>query len=821
MKADYTSTKDFARPTPLIALALVAIILVNVLGSWHWVRTNVTLLGGDATSYLEKSVIFADLLATPSLRSLFQVLTYDDYRTPLLFIAVQPFYALFGITLDSAQIFNILCLAVVIALTYQLGRTMGSARMALFAALLVALFPMMAAMARLFYTEIFLTTMVVLNWLALIRSDGFSNRRWSLWWGASLGIGLLIKWTMPIYLLLPLVVQLWGRPILHWQTIGFDRRRALLATGAGLALSFLWFWPNRQDMHFFLLGNGLWLGWFICFALFFYLWSTPVARTTNFWLAVSLSVAIASVWYLPFINFPAHLLAEDSARGQEGANPLTWYNYWRNLLYLYEQHLGALASLTLLPALLFPWLTQRQWRKSLSPHTALLWWGLLSAFLILGWISQSNSRNLVPLLPAIALLAALSLQFYPWRAALLIGSLWVVVLGVQWSLFTFDPLAPFYQRTAALWVMENYTVQPASGLTSPLYAIHDDLFQTITKGQPEKQRLGFLIHTRSLNRGSFSYYIRINQINAQIVPLTAERSRGWFDTLSAPWVLVKDGSNHDISPPAQDVAQRIFGGDPIFHTLYQEVKRYPLPNQETAYLYHRRRGPGRPLDLPQQVEATGVVADAIRAAWSPHASLTYANPDLAVWVGMHDPARERVQILDPEKAVGVAEFDGLMDTQLVVWNHDAGALQQWFDEHGYRAYEVGNDFAAVAVYGLPTQPLQPLTPAAAWADFRIEQVATTPALQAGQVLPITLVVTGTLPPGTKVSLRLLDAQGTMLASHDRFLQAQDRLGLLIPPLTLPGAYQVVAVVYDEATLLPLPDRDDATATPLFTVTVRP
>lgn len=364
-------------------------------------------------------------------------------------------------------------------------------------------------------------------------------------------------------------------------------------------------------------------------------------------------------------------------------------------------------------------------------------------------------------------------------------------------------------------------MQPASGLTAPLYAIHDDLFRTITAGQQEKQRLGFLIHTRSLNRGSFSYYIRTNQINAQIVPLTAERSQGWFDTLSAPWVLVKDGNNHDISPPAQDVVQRIFGGDPIFHALYQEVKHYPLPNGETAYLYHRSRGPGRPLDLPQRVEQTGLVAEAIRTAWSPHASLLYATADLAVWVGMHDPARERVQLLDGEGATGVETLEALTDTVLVVWNHEAVALQQWLNEHAFRAYEVGDDFAAVAVYGRPRQPLQPLTPDAAWADFQIEQVATTPALQPGQVLPITLAVSGTVPPGTKVSLRLLDPQGTMVASHDRFLQAQDRLGLLVPPLALAGTYQVVAVVYNEATLLPLPDRHGATATPLFTVTVGP
>ncbi len=817
---DFVTARSRAWPSRLVTLlALSAIVLGNLLGSWHWVRTNVTVLGGDSAGYLEDSLRFADLLATPSLRAFFQVLTYDDYRPPLLFLAVQPFYTFFGRHEDSAQIFNVLCLAAVIGLTYLLGATLGNRRTGLLAALLVGLLPMMAAMARLFYTEIFLTAMVVLNLLALVRSQHFARRGWSLWWGASLGVGLLIKWTMPIYLVLPVIAQLWGQNVDQWQDFRQHRRRLLLALIGGLVLSTLWFWPSRAIAQQLLLGDGLWLGWFLIATLLLYAGFATPTRTTNFWTALALSGAIASLWYLPHANFAAHLLAEDTARGQESASLLNGYNYLRNFVYLYEQHLGMLAWWIFLPSLLLPWLYRLVRRQPVPRHAALLWGSLLSAFLALSVIDQSNARNLVPLLPGIAVLAALSLRFYPWRLAVAIGALWISVFALQWTLFTFDGMSAFYARTAPLWAMENYAAPPASRSTSPQYAIQADVLTLITGGQTEKQRLGILIHGRSLHRGSFRYYIGANRLNAEVVPLTSELSRGWYDTLSAPWVLVKDGSDHDISPPAQDVMRRILAGDPIFHTLYQEVKRYPLPNHETAYLYHRSRGPGRPLDLPLQLAETLGVADAVRAAWSPYSSLIYANPSLAVWVGIHDPARERVTILPDQDALPANDLETLTDTLLVVWNYEATALKTWFDAHAFRTYEVGNDFASVAVYGRPTQPLQPIVTDAAWGDFRMTAVTSLPHLHPGEVLPLTFQVAGDLPAGVKLSLRLLDAQQTVLASHDRPLQMADRLGLFIPTATSPGEYTVVAIVYDEASLLPLPDQRGTALTELFTLTV--
>ena len=66
--------------------------------------------------------------------------------------------------------------AAVILLTLGLGWQVTNRWSALFAAALVAFLPMMAAMARLFYTEMLLTAAVAFNLLALYKSRVFSRR---------------------------------------------------------------------------------------------------------------------------------------------------------------------------------------------------------------------------------------------------------------------------------------------------------------------------------------------------------------------------------------------------------------------------------------------------------------------------------------------------------------------------------------------------------------------------------------------------------------------------------------------------------------------
>lgn len=813
---------------PLLGLTLALIILLNVGGALYWMNRNVVLVGNDASGYLDTTFEYARFFTHLSPETIFKAFTYPDYRTSGLFVAVLPFYALFGVNMDSAQLVNVVGLALLIWACFELGRYAVGPGVGLISALLIGLFPMIMAMSRLFYAELLVATFVAINLLALVKSDGFRHRAASLLWGASLGIGLLVKWALPIYILAPTIWIIWQSKLLQANAqsvrrFRLDWRALLLAVVVSLGLTLLWFLPNRTALQSYLLGDLHFVAWFVIGTLWIYSLAKSGGQTGNWWAGVWTAVVIASLWYLPHVDFLSQLAAAEQTRGDAGATPFNVFNYTRYFQFFYDFHLGALATWVIVPIALFPWLRALWTRRPVQANSAIFWLSLLSTYSVLLLLSQSSPRFLVPMLPAVVVLAAISLWQYtrPWR--LVFGMVWAAVLIFQWSLFTFDVLSPITAQTQSLWTVRAYAVPPRSLETDIGYWIGPDVLDQMEAIQhPEVQRLGMLSNSPQLHRGILKYIISSEQRSQEIQTLTETDSPGWSGVLGSQWLLLKDGDNRDVEAPGLALIDRILAGDPLFDALYAEVARYPLPNGETAFLYHRALGPGRPLDLPLTLEQTQVVADFIRQAWSEYASLVYVDPGLAVWVGIHDPARERIAVLDGDGALDVERLSALRDTVIVVWDHTAQNLGAWMDEHAYRAVEVGDDFASAAIYGRPTLPLTPMTGASGeWPAVQLAALRTHPAVAPGQVLPVEIEMAIGAGAERKLSLRLLNKEGEVVASNDRVLAPSDRLGLFVPPTSPAGEYHVAALLYDPMTLEVVQAVDGGDLVELTTIRVEP
>jgi hypothetical protein len=184
---------------------------------------------------------------------------------------------------------------------------------------------MMTAMARLYYTEMHLTAVVTASLLALALSRALHSRRWTLAWGALAGLGLLVKWTYPMYLALPLLWVSWQSGALqaalkkappqrhrgaeqHKAWLGVDWRRLVLAVVVGCGAALLWFWPNRTLAAE--LPAGVWVlpMWAILWSATVYALLSAASRGRpaplhNLWAALLLGASIASLWYLPRLDF--------------------------------------------------------------------------------------------------------------------------------------------------------------------------------------------------------------------------------------------------------------------------------------------------------------------------------------------------------------------------------------------------------------------------------------------------------------------------------------------------------------------------------------
>lgn len=805
---DNTSIENASsrRVQTVAAILLVLVVIFNVIANLHWIQQNVVLIGRDASHYLTNTLLYREILTDLSPQALFRAFTHPPYRTPGLYIAAQPFLHFFGFTMDGAQYLNVALSAVVIVLTYCLGAAIADRRVGLFAALLVSLLPMMAAMARLFYTEMFLTAAVAANLLALHKSDGFARRSWSLAWGVSLGVGLLVKWTMPIYLWLPVLWVLWRNrsDFLRSRWPARQGRRLLLALLAAFVIATLWYWPNRFQAEAFLLGKYLWPAWILILTPAAFSLASPSSRRTNLVAALFVGLSIASLWYFPHADIGLRLFIEDEARGQEGAGLLNPDNYLRYFRHLYFAHFGPLAFWLIAPSALWPWLRTWSRRRPLNVSAALLWLNVASALIVLSLIAQQNARNLVPVLPSIAILCAIGLWQHRPPLRWLFGGVWVAVLGVQLLLYTVDAPFDFYRSTQPLWASRQYLKQPAVSETDPGYWVAPRILETIVQNSDAPQRLTLLVNTHQIHRGVFKYLVEEKRLDLVIEDATEMESTAWRDVLSAPWVLIKDGANRNVAVEGQAVIERIFSGDPLFGALYEEVETYRLPDGEMLYLYHRSKGPGHPDADPTRLTKAAELSAWLKEVRRPNIPLIYSTPDVAVWVGMHDPAQTPVIVLDPAQGDLISRFPALQGAAFVVFDQNTPELEQWLDQLAFRSVDFGADDAWAVLYGFVDALEEKQAMGPQWEGIELHTLQTLSQIHSGEVLPIEAQIEGEWLPQYKLSLRLIGPDGVIIAAQDRPLAEVMRFGLFAPPGSRPGDYRLAAVLYDAERMVNIP-----------------
>jgi hypothetical protein len=556
------------------------------------------------------------------------------------------------------------------------------------------------------------------------------------------------------------------------------------------------------------------MAWSLAYALL-----VRKSPTANLAAGALTALLIASLWYLPHSDIATLLLAVDEERATQAGGLFNVRNWLRYGAFFANHHMGRLALWIVVPAFLVPWLwvavARRQW---LNRRAALLVLSMLSGVVALMLISQTSPRNLVPLLPQFAILVAAAFAWYPRPLRYAIGGLTLAVLLTQWTVITTDRLADFRQAMPTLWVLPEVALAPASGPTDPAWWIAPEIVAEVTRGSDERQTLAELVTTGWLHRGQLRYLSQIAGKRVRYVGLT-EVGADWEQLIRSSWVLMKSGDPGSVDTPATfDLLERINGGDALFHALYAPVRQWTLPDGEVVTLLHRQGI----LDwdrLEFLVEPWKEIAETIRAGWSDEATLVYARGDLGVLVGRYDPAQEPVIVLKTGGEEPVDPLARLVGTVFAVLSPGEEETAQWLEDHGYRAFESGDDEGWVAVYGFPAGALRPLPAQSSWRGQSLASVESLVEVAPGAVLPLRVSTSGAGDGDLKWSVRILDGEGAVVASNDRPLGPPDKFGLFVPPSTPQGVYQVIGLAYDPATLAPVANDEGVEMVPLFEVTV--
>jgi 4-amino-4-deoxy-L-arabinose transferase-like glycosyltransferase len=637
-------------------IALAFLWLFHAVNNWLWLAANVFPTGWDAPRHLTRLRMYDRILEHVDVVSLFRAVTFNagnwGHYPPLFHFLALSLQRLLGVSEDVAAMTNVIYMAVLLFSVYGVGTRMFNGQIGLLAACLVSLFPMSFSMSRYFYLDYALVAAVALNVYLLLRTNGFESRKHSLLFGLGLGLGMLTKWLLVLSLLGPLCVVLMRSPVIkdlrrrlnrsrlcsrrtadpspgRWITNSHpecnegpaaaicdllkrvkpsvDWRWLGISTVVGLLATLLWYLPNRDGVAELLLGQWLFLfSWVLIAGLIYLVFAIRQSGpTANFIAAIWVGVSVASIWYLPRIDFLQTVLSVGyGARSHDlDFSRFSTYTYYPRMLVREELSWPFSGVFILLVVfILVSWALGRL-RVNENGWILALW---LSIPIVVYTLSgHREARAIMPVLPSVALILAWGLLAIPEKAVR--GALLVLVLlfgAVQFFVLSYDAFAWVPSQTATelpllgrvnLFAEGDHIQWPNSGVNDSRYWVIPDVFERIRQergGQPTK--FGLLINSREINNWNVEYLLSTSypDILLENLDRSPELLPVYPRLFGCDYLAFMHSDKRGVvSDQSQEVIKAITETPPqSFTETFQLVKTYPLPQGEMIYFYRNAKG---------------------------------------------------------------------------------------------------------------------------------------------------------------------------------------------------------------------------------------
>lgn len=196
-------------------LLLLILTAVHGINNYIWLTKDNMIQRYDAAQYILYSYQYHELFTNPTTSLIIDFFAINRWRPPLRLMIATPFYQMFGYSADIASMTNIFYMVILLFSVYGIGSYLFSRRVGLLAAIMVSLFPIVHILSRVFLSDFALTAMVSLSIYCLLRTEYFTNRRFSLLFGISIGLGFLTKDTYFIFMLGPLIYVMYKSRIFN------------------------------------------------------------------------------------------------------------------------------------------------------------------------------------------------------------------------------------------------------------------------------------------------------------------------------------------------------------------------------------------------------------------------------------------------------------------------------------------------------------------------------------------------------------------------------------------------------------------------------
>jgi 4-amino-4-deoxy-L-arabinose transferase-like glycosyltransferase len=225
---------------PATALAALALAFVAITAWWLAVDTGTQ--SWDPGRHLNIAAGALSLLRDGDLLGPYTAIHQPDYP-PVAHVLGAVALALTGADagVDAPVLaLNLVFVPLLVLGVYGTGRLVAGPRAGLLAAVFALGTPIAISQFHLFQLDLPLAAMVAVSVWLLLESRRFSRVRWAALAGAAMGLGFLVKQTLPFYVVGVLVVLLARGGWRHW-------RGVLACAAAGGVLAIPWYLVHRGE----------------------------------------------------------------------------------------------------------------------------------------------------------------------------------------------------------------------------------------------------------------------------------------------------------------------------------------------------------------------------------------------------------------------------------------------------------------------------------------------------------------------------------------------------------------------------------------------
>lgn len=180
----------------------------------------------------------------------------NNYYPPLFNFVSVPFLLMFGKHPNNANLANLIFFVILVLSVYGISKEYKNSSAGFFTILILLSFPRIISFSRTYTLDFALTAMVCLSIYFLIKAKNFTKRNETIFFGLTLALGMLTKWTFicfvigpMIYIILSDLTRKNGRKIVT---------NAIISISIGIAISSVWYFGKLAGiLHKVLSVSGI------------------------------------------------------------------------------------------------------------------------------------------------------------------------------------------------------------------------------------------------------------------------------------------------------------------------------------------------------------------------------------------------------------------------------------------------------------------------------------------------------------------------------------------------------------------------------------